>query len=178
MLDNEKINAAAVKATKKKLHKYAKAKNDINTRYYTLMLQDRDRFGLEGISPKSLERITLSFSAGGSNNPVATIIWYVNLIQLKHEFNPTSIDFPVVFDSPNNAETDNEKRAKTYQYICERIHDNQLIVSGIGLSEEASGKLFDEVILLDNNKYELLNTEDYNKYESLLFELANKIMVD
>jgi len=73
------------------------------------MLADKNRFGLDGIDPKTFESIKKSFSSGGSNNPIATIVWYVNLLKLKHEFNPDAIDFPVVLDSPNNAETDQEK---------------------------------------------------------------------
>lgn len=103
-------NEADAKVVKKKLRKYSDAKKKINERYYTLMLSDKNWFGLEGIDSKSFENIKRTFSAGGSNNPISTIIWYVNLIQLKHEFNPDAINFPVVFDSPNNAETDDEKR--------------------------------------------------------------------
>ena len=102
MAENEK----KLKTAKKSLRKYGEIKKKINERYYALMLSDKNRFGLEGIDAKSFENIKRTFSAGGSNNPLSTIIWYVNLIQLKHEFNPTAIDFPVVFDSPNNAETD------------------------------------------------------------------------
>ena len=127
-------NEKKLREVKKSLRKYGEIKKKINERYYALMLSDKNRFGLEGINAKSFENIKRTFSAGGSNNPLSTIIWYVNLIQLKHEFNPSAIDFPVVFDSPNNAETDETKKRQIYSYICERITENQLIVSGLGFS--------------------------------------------
>lgn len=158
MAENEK----KLKTAKKSLRKYGEIKKKINERYYALMLSDKNRFGLEGIDAKSFENIKRTFSAGGSNNPLSTIIWYVNLIQLKHEFNPTAIDFPVVFDSPNNAETDETKKRQIYRYICERITENQLIVSGLGFSGDEILDSFDSVITLTNNKYELLCREDYD----------------
>ena len=159
---------------KKSLRKYSEIKKKINERYYALMVADRNRFGLEGINPKSFENIKRTFSAGGSNNPISTIIWYANLLQLKHEFNPTAIDFPVVFDSPNNAETDETKKRQIYSYICERITGNQLIVSGLGFTGAEVLDAFDSVITLTNNKYELLCQEDYDANVSLLRELNNK----
>lgn len=170
MAENEK----KLKTAKKSLRKYGEIKKKINERYYALMLSDKNRFGLEGIDAKSFENIKRTFSAGGSNNPLSTIIWYVNLIQLKHEFNPTAIDFPVVFDSPNNAETDETKKRQIYRYICERITENQLIVSGLGFSGDEILDSFDSVITLTNNKYELLCREDYDANVSLLRELNNK----
>lgn len=169
-----KENEEKLKETKKSLQKYNDIKKRINERYYALMLTDRNRFGLEGIDVKSFENIKRTFSAGGSNNPLSTVIWYVNLIQLKHEFNPTAIDFPVVFDSPNNAETDIAKKSQLYKYICERINENQLIVSGLGFSDDEILKSFDSIITLTNNKYELLCQEDYDANVSLLIELNNK----
>lgn len=159
---------------KKELKKYSDAKKKINERYYSLMLADKERFGLEGIDAKSFENIKRNFSAGGSNNPISTIIWYVNLIQLKHDFNPDSIDFPIVLDSPNNAETDEEKKALIYDYICERINGNQLIVSGIGLLSSDVESRFDKVITLTNGKYELLCSEDYEKHINFLAELDSQ----
>ena len=167
-------NEKKLKEAKKSLRKYGEVKKRINERYYTLMLSDKNRFGLEGINAKSFENIKRTFSAGGSNNPLSTIIWYVNLIQLKHEFNPSAIDFPVVFDSPNNAETDETKKRQIYRYICERVTENQLIVSGLGFSGDEILNSFDSVITLTNNKYELLCPEDYAANVSLLQELNNK----
>ena len=167
-------NEKKLKEAKKSLRKYGEVKKRINERYYTLMLSDKNRFGLEGINAKSFENIKRTFSAGGSNNPLSTIIWYVNLIQLKHEFNPSAIDFPVVFDSPNNAETDETKKRQIYRYVCERVTENQLIVSGLGFSGDEILNSFDSVITLTNNKYELLCPEDYAANVSLLQELNNK----
>lgn len=167
-------NEQKLKEVRKSLRKYGQIKKKINERYYTLMLADKNRFGLEGINAKSFENIKRTFTAGGSNNPLSTIIWYVNLIQLKHEFNPSAIDFPVVFDSPNNAETDETKKRQIYSYICERVTENQLIVSGLGFSGDEILNSFDSVITLTNNKYELLCAEDYTANVSLLQELNNK----
>ena len=164
-----------LKDINKKLRKYNDAKKKINKRYYELMLADKNRFGLKGIKPKTFESIKRSFSSGGSNNPIATIVWYVNLLKLKHEFNPNAIDFPVVLDSPNNAETDQEKRNQVYQYVCERVTDNQLIVSGIGfLDIQIQDVEFDKVIQLDNPKYSLLLEQDYAENMDILNELNSQ----
>lgn len=164
-----------IKDINKKLRIYNNAKKRINTRYYELMLADKNRFGLDGIAPKTFENIKKNFASGGSNNPIATVVWYVNLLELKHEFNPNAIDFPVVLDSPNNAETDQEKKNQVYQYICERITNNQLIVSGIGFSDMKIPNVeFDKVIELDNPKYGLLVEKDYTENVGILNELNAK----
>lgn len=155
---------------------YIETKNRINTRYYELMLVAKNLFKLEEIKEKSFEKITSSFKGGGSNKPIATVIWYLNLLRLRKEFNPEAIDFPVVFDSPNNAETDLQKKGQLYKYIVETTpKDNQLIVSGIGYENaQTFGVAFDTVISLDNDKYHLLCDEDYTAYSPILVELCSK----
>lgn len=161
---------------KKQEKEYLEAKNKINSRYYELMLNDKLKFGLEEIKEGSFSKITNSFKGGGSNKPIATVVWYVNLLKLRKEFNPNTIDFPIVFDSPNNAETDLEKKGQLYKYIVENIPSNtQLIVSGIGYEDETTfGVSFDKVITLTNEKYKLLCEEDYQSNLHLLNELCSK----
>lgn len=167
-------NETVEKELKKQIRTYNDRKKEINDRYYELMLADKIAFELEEIDAKGFEKITNSFSAGGSNKPISTVIWYTNLIKLKNQFNPDAINFPIVFDSPNNAETDMTKRVRVYEYLTKNIdNNNQLILSGIGFnSEDFDGVQFDKVINLENAKYELLSEEDYSSYSQILIELS------
>lgn len=161
---------------KKEERGYIETKRKINTRYYELMKMAKNQFNLEEIKDKSFEKITSTFKGGGSNKPIATIIWYLTLLKLRKEFNPSAINFPVVFDSPNNAETDQEKKGLLYKYIVENTpKDNQVIISGIGYeNEQTFGVAFNHVINLSNDKYHLLCVEDYDDYSSILIELCSK----
>ncbi len=161
---------------KTKLKVYQKTKKTINERYSALMLAERDRFRLEEIKEESLQKITSIFKGGGSNRPITTVVWYVTLLKLKEAFNPTAIRFPIVFDSPNNAETDLQKKHGLYRYIVENVpRENQLIVSGIGYGDDASfGVEFEHIIRLENEPYHLLCREDYEAYSGLLTELSAK----
>lgn len=94
---------------------------------------------------------------------------------MRKQFNPAAIDFPVVFDSPNNAETDDVKRHDLLQYILDQSGDEgQLILSSIGF-EADKFKTFNpvNVITLNNEKYHLLNESTYEKYYALLNELCD-----
>lgn len=165
---------ATEKEFKKRIRSYNDRKKEINNKYYELMLADKIAFGLEEIDAKGFEKITNSFLAGGSNKPISTVIWYTNLIKLKNQFNPEAINFPVVFDSPNNAEMDITKRVRVYDYLAKNIDNdkNQLILSGIGYSADDFDSEFDKVIYLENAKYELLGEEDYTNNSQILIELS------
>ena len=93
----------------------------------------------------------------------------MNLLKIKHEFNKNAIVFPMVFDSPNNAETDEEKRRELLQYLFDSVDgDTQLIISTLGFDEnEFSDVEISQMINLDNEKYQVLNTEDYEAYKKL-----------
>lgn len=160
---------------KKEIKKYNDKKKAINEKYYTLLLAARTKFGLNEIDPDSFKSITKNFTASGSNKPIATVVWYLTMIKLRKQFNPDAIDFPVVFDSPNNAETDDVKRHDLIQYILDEAGDGgQLILSSIGF--EASKFTSDKsinVISLENGKYHLLDEEAYAEYYSLLNELCD-----
>lgn len=171
-----KINKELERKLKKREKEYSDIKSKINKRYYELMLHDKDKFGLEEIDSKNFEKITKTFTAGGSNKPINTVIWYMNLIKIKNEFNPLAINFPIVFDSPNNAETDIDKKVQLYKYLVDNVDEkNQLIVSGIGYDKESfKDVIFDKVIMLENEKYELLCKQDYQENIDFLHELCNK----
>lgn len=160
----------------KKKKKYNDAKKAINKRYYELLLCDKNIFGLSEIDEKRFENITRKFTASGSNKPIATVMWYMNLIKLINEFNPNSIKFPIVFDSPNNAETDDVKKHELLAYLLKNAtNNNQMIISAIGFNKDSfEDEVNCKVTILTNNKYQLLCESDFIEYSPLLYELCNK----
>ena len=119
-------------------------------------------------------RIPIVNTASGSNKNIATVIWYHAILNLRREFNPDAIEFPVVFDSPNNVETDNVKKHALLQYILDNVSDSQLILSSIGFNaSEFSSDVSINVITLENAKYSLLDEEAYLENEQLLNELCD-----
>lgn len=76
----------------------------------------------------------------------------------------------MVFDSPNNAETDKVKKQALVEYILNSSEQfSQLIISAIGfLPEEYNIPSEVSVIYLNNEKYRLLNKTVYiNNYDLL-----------
>ena len=135
----------------------------------------KTRFELNDIDPDKIKKITNVFQAGGgSNKNIATVIWYLTIILLRTEFNPNAIQFPIVFDSPNNVETDIIKKKLLLQYIMENSKECQLILSSIGFSSDEFPDFKNiNVIRLENPKYAVLDEDSYIKYKSLLTELCD-----
>lgn len=161
---------------KKQRKKYDEAKKKVNKKYYELMVADKFRFGLVEIEDKKLENIKSTFVAGGSNKPIATIIWYINLLKLRREFNEEAIQFPIVFDSPSNAEIDMEKKHELLEYLFKVMgEETQLIVSTLGFTKDEFPDIkFSNVIELNNDKYKLLSEEEFEQDKSFLFQFMTE----
>ena len=159
-----------IKSEKKTLKEYDEAIDKINLRYQELMLEDKSRFTLEEIQNDQLSKISKSFSVGGSGKPIATVVWYVNLLRLKNEFNPNAMKFPLVFDSPNNAELDDINKKKIFNFLFKAVDEKtQLIVSTLGFSATDYPDFnFENTIFLENPKYELLSSEQYDQHIDFL----------
>ena len=130
---------------------------------------------LNEIDPDSFKAITKNFTARGSNKPIATVVWYLTLIKMRRQFNSKSIDFPVVFDSPNNVETDDLKTHDLLQYILDENKDGgQLVLSSLGFNADKFSTVKPiNIINLENDKYHLLDELSYKKYFQLLSELCD-----
>ena len=163
-----------LKEISKEIKKYSEKKKHIEEKYYELLVTYRTKFGLNEIEPEKFKKLTNNFTASGSNKNIATVIWYLAVLNLRREFNPGSIEFPVVFDSPNNVETDNVKKHALLQYILDNASDSQFIVSSIGFNaSEFSYAGSINVIVLENAKYSLLDEKVFLENEKLLNELCD-----
>lgn len=120
-----------------------------------------------------MKKLTNHFCASGSNKNIATVIWYLAILQLRKEFNSNVIEFPVVFDSPNNVETDDKKKHALLEYILKNTPTTQLILSSIGFNPKEFNLSNINLITLKNPKYQLLDEKTYIKYVSFMEELMN-----
>lgn len=161
---------------KKKKKGYDEAKDKVNKVYKELMTADKERFNLQEIKEEKVKSIRGNINASGSNIPISTIIWYFNLLKIKYLFNPDTIRFPIVLDSPKNVEMDKEKEQQFFKYLFENPDkDSQMIISSLKMDNSILKEIsYDNLIEFSNAKYKLLNEEDYIKYKDILLKLNNE----
>ena len=164
-----------IKEVKKEINQYNQKKKIVNDNYKAWLSADVAKFGMNEIDMDKIKGVMSEFKASGSNKNIATVIWYLLLIRLRSKFNADAIKYPIVFDSLNNTETDDEKRDALIQYVLDKTKDEpQAIYTFIGFDKDkfnGEGKL--NIIELENEKYELLIHETYKEYSGLLDKLCN-----
>ncbi|MDC8921390.1 hypothetical protein PR068_03530, partial [Metamycoplasma hyosynoviae] len=133
----------------------------IDIAYKTLISKLKSKFKLEELGDDNFDRISKNFSGSGSRVPLVTLIWYFTINDLKQKFNPNGAMFPMVLDSPNNAETDEDKKKEIFKYIIESSKKfDQLIFSTIGFSEDDYNiETNVNIKVLKNEKYKLLDKD-------------------
>ncbi len=161
----------------KRIKVFNDRKKIIADRYYEMLVQAKARIGLDEIDSESFKKLSNHFGASGSNKCIATIAWHFAIIQLRNEFNSEAIQFPIVFDSPNNVETDDEKTDILIKYLFDNSGlSAQFIFSGIGFDSDEFRTKTDKptnIIVLSNEQYHLLLEEDYIEYHELLDTFCN-----
>ena len=176
--DNIDEKENTLKEIEKELKKYAVKKKKATGRYISILTQERTAFCIEEITIESIKKLSSVFIGSGSNKNISTIIWHMAIIQMRNEFNKDAIRFPFVIDSPNNVETDDEKKFKVIQYILDHASISpQMIISAIGFVPE-DYSLDDKsinIIYLSNEKWHLLNEQDYHQNYNLLKELSEAL---
>ena len=176
--DNIDEKENTLKEIEKELKKYAVKKKKATGRYISILTQERTAFCIEEITIESIKKLSSVFIGSGSNKNISTIIWHMAIIQVRNEFNNDAIRFQFVIDSPNNVETDDEKKFKVIQYILDHASISpQMIISAIGFVPE-DYSLDDKsinIIYLSNEKWHLLNEQDYHQNYNLLKELSEAL---
>ncbi len=176
--DNIDEKENTLKEIEKELKKYAVKRKKATGRYISILTQERTAFCIEEITIESIKKLSSVFIGSGSNKNISTIIWHMAIIQVRNEFNKDAIRFPFVIDSPNNVETDDEKKFKVIQYILDHASISpQMIISAIGFVPE-DYSLDDKsinIIYLSNEKWHLLNEQDYHQNYNLLKELSEAL---
>lgn len=160
---------------KKQLNSYSSKKSEIDKRFVELTREHITELNLRSINKAKIKNVNSKIEAGGSNAPLATLAWYLTLLDLKKEFNEQLVELPVVLDSPLNIEADDEKYYRQYSLIFSTfIYQGQMIVSGLNLADSEVVPRNANIIILNNEKYQLLNKEDYSDCKSVVFKCLEK----
>lgn len=165
------ITTESLKPIKKEIKKINEIIKSIDEQYFQMIEKLKIKFNLNELEPENYEQLSRNFCASGSNKPLSTVIWYLTLNNLKHMFYSNGTTFPMIFDSPNNAETDQEKKHALVQYILDSSNQfNQTIISAIGFKKEDYAIEPEiKIELLTNKKYSLLNKKVFKEnYEILM----------
>lgn len=156
---------------KKRLSSYNGRKSEVDNRFVEFAQKHITELNLRSIDKSKVKDVKSTIKASGSNAPLATLAWYLTLLELKREFNEQLVELPVVLDSPLNIEADDEKYYRQYGLIFNTFtYQGQMIVSGLNLADSEVVPRNANIIILDNEKYHLLNKEDYSDCKNVVFE--------
>ena len=164
-----------LKLNRKELTKYNNRSKQLDNDYLKLIDDYKEKYSLKELDNMNISSVCSSVELHGSSKCLITVIWFSILLQLKDKYNPNAIKFPRVFDSPNNIEADDQTLEAVMDFLLlNKNMNNQLIVSTLGF-EKIKHRYSEDIniIELDNEKYKLLNENDYNKYYKYLFKLAS-----
>lgn len=151
------------------LKDYGEQKRAADSRLVELLKEGAHRLNLQGIDLEKLKGIQSVFKSNGSNETLATLVWYLSIQRVQREMNPARIRFPMVIDSPMSGEQDDEKKEFAYDYIISSLRDmHQVVLSGLAVEDFAHLPEGVNQITLENEKYHLLNEEDYVRCKDLL----------
>ena len=162
--DNTEIN--------KQLSLYAQEKTQVNTAYlgnlgklFVGLDIPADQIG-ENSEPGS------ALVASGAYGPRCKIAQMLAFIETQHTVAPDLITFPIVIDSPNVLEQDDDHLDTVIRTLFTwNKTDNQIIVASIQGKDTAAEIGGVNIITLSNPKNHLFSSEEYAAYESEIAEI-------
>ncbi|MDQ0228856.1 chromosome segregation ATPase [Metabacillus malikii] len=150
-----------------------KRQKDIKDKYYSLMKSFLLKLDVHTMSEKSYKSILSSISESGSGLPRALLAYYYSILHTMKKYS-TSTFCPIIIDSPNQQDQDEENLKKMMEFIFnEQPEGSQLI---LGLVELGEFDFEGEVIEL-TEKYHLLQGEHYEKISKEIRRLLDKSLL-
>ena len=79
----------------------------------------------------------------------------------------------MIIDSPKSGELDENNIQQVFKYIFEELNnETQLIIATLGFEDDEYTEIkFDNIITLENDKYNLLNEQEYEENKNILLKL-------
>ncbi len=143
-------------------------------KYYIECLNDFSlNYDLRIPALDKISKVDQKFRVSGNHVMITTVAWLCSLLKTKYKFNSNSVVLPLVYDNPNNANFDISNDYMIFKLLFDNLPQNgQIITSCVGFDNKKYEENYDlNIIQLDNNRYELLNKDDYDTCLRKLNEL-------
>ncbi len=156
--DDEKI-----KSKTKIVKELKKDRKEIDEHYCIQLSEKTAKYCIPGFSINTIKSADEKFNVSGTVNNVAKMIWLSALLQTRYDKNQSFPVFPLVIDTPNNADFDEENSNKIFDIVFSmKKDDNQIITSLVGFDKEQFPDYANiNVIYLNNEQRHLLNEQDF-----------------
>lgn len=127
---------------------------------------------VEKTSKNLFERMDAKVNEQGSNLPRALLAYYFSFLQVMNKYS-TSTFCPIVIDSPNQQEQDEENRKAIMNFIHKNQPENSQII--MGLVDDIDTSLFKgDIRILDNDKYSLLKDYIFDEVNEEILPIIEK----
>jgi chaperonin cofactor prefoldin len=135
---------------------------------YTRFLRNLNVTNFKSDNIKPFQKLRI----GGSQYVRSTLAYFFAFLEIKTHMNVQSFKFPLVIDSPREGEQDNENSQDILEFILNSdINDYQMLVSSVNADQYIDLDEYPDLnlIVLDNPKYQLLNSPDYTEHQERIY---------
>lgn len=154
------------------IRKHRRTRKEIDEYYIETLTNRAFNYEIRIPALDKIKKLDQVFKSDGNEVMLTTVTWLTSILETKYKFNQTSTIYPLIYDNPNNANFDRVNDSKIFRLIFDSIPNNgQIITSSVGFDKDLF-KLYDiNTITLDNERYSLLNKEDYKICSHILQNL-------
>jgi hypothetical protein len=150
-----------------------KRQQEIKSLYLHQMKSNLLKLEVHTMEENSYKTISSTIKETGSGLPRALLAYYYSILNTMKKYS-TSIFCPIIIDSPNQQDQDEDNLRKMMEFIfSEQPEDSQLI---LGLVEIGDYQFEGEIIEL-TEKYHLLQEEPFEELEKEIRKLLDKSLL-
>lgn len=159
----------------KKLTGYEEEKKKVNVDYQNNLDQLLTNLEIPREQVEEVGEPGSSLVASGAYGPRCKIAQILAFVETQYAAAPNIITFPIVIDSPNILEQDDEHLENIMRTLFTwNRTKNQIIIASIHGKDVAEKTPNVNIITLENPQNHLFNTAEYEKYESEIAEIFTR----
>ena len=169
LVENEIISIDdLIKDINEQLRKFKKQRDEVDSYYSNYLNQMLLYYRINGLDLKENLKAADKLETDGSETNIAAVAWLLALLKTKYKYNSQAVIYPIIFDTPNNADLDEANKYEIFRMIFDHLpQEGQIITSLVGFDENKFNEYDINVIVLNNPQYDLLNREDYQLCNNL-----------